>query len=124
MARGVETEFLHPKRGVKSLTFVYQESTGRANSPTKSYWNLCGPRKLPRGRNFKDTGCSSDVGNFYDLKLQLEFNQYVQPELAEPFLRGRRLLQLQAAIEAQLPNHLRHDWKQPLCLRENVRRAR
>jgi hypothetical protein len=123
MARGVETEFLHPKRGVKSLTFVYQESTGRANS----HEGLLEPmraQEVASAKKFKDTGCSSDVGNSYDLKLQLEFNRYVQPELAEPFLRGRRLLQLQAANEAQLPNRLRHDWKQPLCLRENVRRAR
>jgi hypothetical protein len=124
MARGVETEFLHPNRGVKSLTFVYQESTGRANSHEELLEPLLA-QEVASGKKFKDTGCSSDVGNSYDLKLQLEFNRYVQPELAEQFLRGRRrLLQRQAANEAQLPNRLRHDWKQPLCLRENVPRAR
>ena len=52
MARGVETEFLHPKRGVKSLTFVYQESTGRANS----HEELLEPmraREVASGKNLK-----------------------------------------------------------------------
>jgi len=52
MARGVETEFLHPKRGVKSLTFVYQESTGRANS----HEELLEPmraQEVASGRNLK-----------------------------------------------------------------------